>query len=224
MDRKESGTMQRWMGPISVAACAMWLTLVAPAANGAALYGCGELYSAEQFGPFDYRSIPAQPKRLVEGAHFTPTVEGLKRGKSSSLGGDIDYTLRAIPNHPRALMAMSRLGMRLKTERPVGNTHSIECYFERAIRFVPDDPMPHLLYAIYLKDRKRIADANQELANAEKLRGDVSNYDFDYNLGLVYFDVGNYEKSALHAKRAYELGASLPGLKKKLESVGKWPK
>ena len=214
--------MQPRMGPISVAACAIALALGAPAAH-AALYGCGELFGGGQFGPFDYRSIPAEPKNLVESAHFPPKVEGLLSGNSSTLGGDIDYTLRAIPNHPRALMSMSRLSMRDKTESPSGSRYPVECYFERAIRFTPDDPMPHLIYAIYLKDRRRIAEANQQLAGAEKLRGEVSNYDFDYNLGLVYFDVRNYEKSAMHAKRAYELGAQLPGLKKKLQSVGKWP-
>ena len=215
--------MERVLRPALALTLALALALAVPASYAAALYGCGELRSPGQFGPFDYRVIPPEPKYLVESAHFPPKVESLQAGNSASLGGDIDYTLRAIPNQPRALMSMSRLGAKLRTESPPGAHFPIECYFERAIRFVPDDPMPHLIYAIYLKDRKRMADAGKQLAEAERLRGEVSSYDFDYNLGLVYFDIRDYDKSAMHAKAAYELGAQLPGLKKKLQSVGKWP-
>lgn len=183
---------------------------------------CGDLKPPGQFGPFDYRTLPADAKFLVESAHFTPKVEGLVSGNSSSIAGDIDYTLRAIPNHPRALLALTRLVMRQKSERLAGARFTAECYFERAMRIAPDDPMPHVIYASYLKNHQRLVDAKQQLAEAEQLRGDPSTFDFDYNLGLLYVDVGEYDKASVAAKRAYALGAPFPALMKKLKAAGKW--
>ena len=44
----------------------------------------------------------------------------------------------------------------------------------------------------------------------------------EYNLGLGYFDLRSYDKSLLHAKRAYDGGFPLPGLREKLRQVGQW--
>ena len=195
---------------------------LSPHAAVAAALGCGELRAVGQFGPFDYRSIPAEPKALVESAHFVPKVEGLIVGNLGTLGQDLDYTLRAIPNHPRALLSMTRYATRLKIERPPGARFPMECYYDRAMRMAPDDPMPHVIYAGYLKDRKRTAEAKQQLAEAEQLRGDPSSFDFDYNLGLMYLDVGEYDRAEVAARRAYALGAPFPALMKKLKAAGKW--
>lgn len=195
----------------------------AHAQQGINPFACGSLNPPGQYGPFDYRIIPPDIKHRVEDYHFTPDVESTKRGNTSTTAGsDLDYTLRAFPNSPRALLAVSRYATRMKTERPSGLRFPTECYYERAIRFVPDDPMPHLLYAAYLKDRKRMSEVKAQLEEAERLRGDPSNFDFDYNLGLLYFEVGSYDKSLEAAKRAYALGAPMPALQKKLKGAGKW--
>ena len=184
---------------------------------------CGDLRPPGQYGPFDYRSVDSEIRHRVEDYHFTPDVESTKKGATgSSAGGDLDYTLRAFPNNPRALLAMSRYALRMKAERAPGLRFTAECYFERAIRFVPNDPMPRLLYASYLRDRKRTGDMKVQLEEAEKLRGDPSNFDFDFNLGMLYFDAGQYDKSLEAAKRAYALGAPLPALRNKLKAAGKW--
>jgi hypothetical protein len=186
-------------------------------------FNCGDL--ANPYGPFDYRTIPTINRTTVEDHHFTPKVESLQGGQSGYLGGDIDYTLRAMPNNPRALMAMMKLGEREKTEKDSVAHYSVECYFDRAIRFTPDDPMPRLIYSIYLKSHKRFDDMRVQLAEAERLQGDTpTNFDIDYNAGLLYFESKDYDKSYAAAKRAYAMGAPLPGLQNKLKSVGKWPK
>jgi tetratricopeptide (TPR) repeat protein len=182
---------------------------------------CGPLKSG--YGPFDYRTVSSDARHRVEDYHFTPDVEMLRKGASTAyLAGDLDYTLRALPNSPRALLAMSRESAKEKRDTPVGAHYSAECYFERAIRFVPDDPMPHVLYASFLKDRKRIDEARAQLDAAAELRGEQTNFDLDYNLGVLYFDLGQYDKSLDAAKRAYALGAPLPALMKKLKAAGKW--
>ena len=186
----------------------------------AAAIGCGDL--ATSFGPFDYRTTPPDRKLLVEGAHFTPKVESLTAGKSSTIAGDIDYTLRVFPNHPRALLAMSRIGLRLHTDIPIGARFTGECYFERAIRFTPDDPMPHLIHAIHLKDRGHKTEALAELDAAAKLKPEMTGYEFPYNMALEYTDLGVYDKALEYAQLAYQFGAPFPGVRKKLEAAGKW--
>jgi tetratricopeptide (TPR) repeat protein len=180
---------------------------------------CGSLQNA--FGPHDYRTATAQQRSTVENFHFTRDVETLRRGASSTrIGADLDYTLRAFPNHPRALLAMTRLAEKERTPRPRGASYTVECYFDRAIRFTSDDPSVRLLYGtLLLKSGKREA-AIEQLKTAEHHAG--ANGNVYYNLGLAYFDLKDYEKSRNYAKRAYELGFTLPGLKNKLQSVGQW--
>lgn len=123
---------------------------------------CGPLHNS--FGPYDFRTIPMSQKALVEGAHFPPAVESLRQGhRSQYVGGDIDYTLRAIPNHPRALQAMVRLGKKERKAQPAGARYPTECYFDRALRFAPDDPWPKILYAIFLIDNNRKKEAGNYL-------------------------------------------------------------
>ena len=196
---------------------------VSRAQAGINVFSCGSLNPPGQYGPFDFRTIPDDVRHRVEDYHFTPDVETLRKGNTATLvGADLDYTLRAIPNNPRALLSVSRYAKKMKMDRAQGLRFTAECYFERAIRFVPNDPMPRVLYASYLQDRKRTAEARTQLDEAEKVRGEQSNADFDYNLGLLYFEVGAYDRSLVAAKRAYALGAPLPALKSKLKAAGKW--
>jgi hypothetical protein len=180
---------------------------------------CGPLENA--FGPFDYRTVDSQSKYLVEMAHFPPQVETLRSGMTGKVGGDIDYTLRAMPNHPRALMAMVRLGERQKSSQPPGARYPVECYFDRAVRFTPDDAMVRVLYGNYLAQRDRATEARQHLAAAEANAGDDAQV--IYNLGLAYFELKDYEKAAGFAKKAQAMGIQFTGLQQRLQRVGKWP-
>jgi Tfp pilus assembly protein PilF len=195
------------------------LQLLAANAWAQADIGC-DLDLTNSTGPWDYRTTSAQKKHLVESYHFTRNVEALVKGRSGSVATDIDYTLRVFPNHPRALMAMSKLGRREKTPKPPGSSHSINCWFERAIKFQPNDATVRLIYGIeLLKDDKR-TDAIEQLKLAESLAGENPNV--YYNLGLAYFDLGDYDKSLDYAHKAYGLGFPLPGLRDKLKRAGKW--
>jgi len=180
---------------------------------------CGSLQNA--FGPFDYRTAGAAEKHIVERAHFTKDVEQLIRGKSSGTPvGDLDYTLRAFPNHPRALYSLMKWGERKKTDFPDGAHWYIWCYFDRAIRFQPEDPQVRMLYGMYLQKKGRFLESLEQLQEAEKFAGENAN--ILYNIGLVYLDLNNSDKALEYAHRSYKLGFPLEGLRNRLERAGKW--
>lgn len=182
---------------------------------------CGPLYGLG-VGPLDYQGgVQTDTLKLVEGAHFTPGVETLTQGATGHFGGDIDYTLRAYPNHYRALAAMSRLSFKEKRSRPNGARFTVECYFERAIRWRPEDASVRLVWGIHLLKAGNKKDGISQLEKAIALGIDSGNA--HYNLGLALFEVGEYSRSARHAIRASQLNFTLPGLKEKLRKAGKWP-
>lgn len=189
---------------------------------------CGGLGNA--FGPFDYRSeryIPentfgshAAQLNIVEREHFTPEVEALLRGKSSSIGADLGYTLRAFPNHHRALLAIELLGQRQRTSKPIGSAYSVDCWFLRAIAWRPDDHIVQLLYAKHLVDTGRSNEARKRLEYIASQTSD--NALTMQNLGLIYFDMKDYDKALEFAHKSYSLGYRGTLLKDQLTKLGKW--
>jgi predicted Zn-dependent protease len=180
---------------------------------------CGDLRN--HYGPFDYRTQSMEQRDLVERHHFTTQVEQLRAGESTAvIGSDINYTLNVFPNHPRALQAMSRLALREKRAQPAGADYTIDCYFERAIRFQPSDPGPYLVYGLHLARSSKPKQAVQALTVAAELSPADANV--HYNLGLAYLEVKEYDNALKHAKIAYEAGFPLDGLRNRLKQAGKW--
>ena len=176
--------------------------------------------NTQGFGPFDYTD-PNNKGALyqVEHGHFPKYVEYLVHGKSDTLGGDLNYTLLAFPNHHRALYSVIRYALNYKT-----NTLKIspECYLQRALAFKPDDGVVHMLFGIYLHRKHKYKMALDQYLAAEKL--EPKSAELHYNLGLLYFDLKEYNEAAAQARQAYAKGYPLPGLKRKLDRVGAWPK
>ncbi|HEX5126594.1 MAG TPA: tetratricopeptide repeat protein [Rhodocyclaceae bacterium] len=176
--------------------------------------------SMEGYGPFDYRAISESTRVLVEGAHFTPDVEHLIHGKHSYIGGDIDYTLRAFPNSPRALMAMMRLFDQQKGGGIPDGAKPLHCYFENALIFKPNDGTVHLLYGMFLLKKKDQDKAIEQFEKAATLSENDPN--IYYNLGLAYFGMQKYDLALTNAHKAYAEGFPLPGLRDMLKRVGQW--
>lgn len=181
---------------------------------------CGTLFSQGQYGPFDFRTDKSMLP-IVIGAHFQPYVEALIRGSTGSTpGGDIDYTLRAIPNHPNALLAMMRLGEKEKTQQPRGSRYTVECWFDRAIQFRSDDQMTRMIYTNFLTRNNRKPEAMHQLEIV--LSAAKDNAFTHQNIGLLYFDLGEHQRALIQAHKAIELGLIKPELREKLQAVGKW--
>ena len=178
---------------------------------------CGSLVNGN--GPWDYRTQRAALK-IVEDYHFTPIVEALISGASGRIGGDIDYTLRASPNHHRALLALSRLGQRKKTPQVPDTRWTVDCYFERALRFKPDDNTARMLFVQHLAATARKPQALETMANVVQSAGD--NGFTHYNAGLLYLDLGDLALAREQAHRAEALGFERPDLKRALVAAGQW--
>jgi hypothetical protein len=181
---------------------------------------CGELDNA--YGPFDIRKRAEYPPRytIVEHAHFTAEVENGVKGHSGTLGGDLDYTLRAIPNHHRALATLASVALRDHAVEINGMQYPVECWFNRALRFTPDDGAVYATYGSYLYSLGQIDRASQIFRQG--LNYEPDNITLNYNLGLVYFKQQDYAKARTYAKKAYAAGYPLPGLKNKLIEVHQW--
>ncbi|SEM87510.1 tetratricopeptide repeat protein [Nitrosomonas marina] len=181
---------------------------------------CGEVDNTT-FGPFDYTDPTKKEElKVVETHHFDRNVENLIAGTTSSIGGDLNYTLSAFPNHHKALHTLSRLALRDKISRPEGTRYTVLCYFDRAIRFKPKDPVVRVIFSNHLLKQNKLDMALEQLQIANDIEPD--NPTTNYNLGLLYLKKRNYEKALLHAKKAYEQNFPLPGLKNKLVAAGKW--
>lgn len=179
---------------------------------------CGEL--ANSYGPFDYRN-PQGRLAVVEDNHFKAVVEVLAKGMTSSTpGGDIDYTLRAFPNHHRALLSTIRLGDREKTTKPQGMNYTVECWLERAVRFKGDDAVARMIYAGYLAKIGKKDQAKAQLARTEQLA--ESNPFTQYNIGLVYLEMNEFELALKQAHLAEEMGFPRTELRDALVKAGKW--
>ncbi len=179
---------------------------------------CGQLANA--FGPFDYRTVDTKTLKTVEDFHFTPTVERLAGGHTGTIEGDLSYTLRALPNHHRALFSFARLALREKKSKFATSEHSIDCWFERASRFAPDDGQVLAIEAYYLSRKGDRSGAVRKYKEAIDLGVDTA--DTYYSYGLLLFDLKQYDASLEFAKKAYAQNFPLPALRKKLQSVGKW--
>ena len=194
------------------------LLAASPAAT-AADADCGAYVKHDPGG--DYTNpTDREGLEVVEHYHFTPDVERLARGASSSLGADIGYVLDHFPNHHRALASMTRLALRDKNRKPYGARYTIDCYFDRALRFRPDDARVRSLFGSYLLALGQVDAALEQLQQAARL--EPSNATAYYNLGLLYLKRKDYDQALANAHKAYGMGFPLAGLKNQLVAAGKW--
>ncbi len=160
----------------------------------------------------------------VWGLHFNSKVERLERGSTTDDPmGDLDYVLRAMPNYPRVLWAVSRYereGFAMKWGG-MNRWPPAECYFRMAIKFRPKDPAVHMVFGTHLHLSGKLDEALKEYKLSEQIFSDSP--ELHYNMGLLYFDRKEYTLAKQHAQKAYQLGYPLPGLRNKLKNMGQWP-
>jgi tetratricopeptide (TPR) repeat protein len=184
------------------------------------LADCGDPFNNGSIAPYDYNDPEARSNSskipIIEAAHFTRSVETLERGNTTVyVLGDLDFMLRAIPNHHRALYAAVRY--ELRAGKPDPNFRSAECWLQRAATFRPKDGTVRMIYGIFLA---RTGQQDRALAQyQEALRLAPGSPETHYNVGLLMFDMRRYGEAKKHADIADRLGYPLQGLRRKLATV-----
>lgn len=194
---------------------------------GTTLAGVNCSGDRENFGPYDYllRAQLSGKLGIVEKYHFGPQVERLISGMTGnrspkSIGGELYYTLKAWPNHHRALNSVIRFQFMYPKESSIRQRPPAECYLQRAIRFSPKDATAHMLYGIFLQR----AGNNTEALEHYRIATELSPNDMQikYNLALLLVELRQFEEARRYANEVYSANYPLPGLKKKLVRAGHW--
>jgi len=164
--------------------------------------------NAQKFGPYDYllRGEFSSELRIVEEYHF------------NSEKHDLDYTLRAWPNHHAALYEIILNQTRQKSSAHVRTP--AECYAQRAVNFSPKDATARMLYALLLHRSEKPEQALKSYQIATGL--DPANNQIKYNMALLLVDMKHYDEANKYAREVYAGGFPLPGLKSKLVKLGQW--
>jgi tetratricopeptide (TPR) repeat protein len=202
-----------------------------------------------QFGPYDYYRPPSQPPAaiaLVERAHLGYVVaEQLLKKDYCGYYLNLDYTLRAFPNHPKALPMMAKFleshttcppsrktevttaAAAIALESGTWQERDMTYYFETAIHFMAEDTRiipkhaeTHALYGDWLRKSGDSGKAQKQYETALALKPGFA--DAYYGLGLMYLDQNNTAKAAEYAKKAYSTGKPPPELRDRLVASGVW--
>jgi hypothetical protein len=175
---------------------------------------------SHEFGLLDYRTQKGA-LAAIERVHFTRRVETLVGGATGARpASDIAYILHRSPNHHRALVSLSKLSQRLTTDQVKDMRYSVTCYFDRAVRYQPEDTVSRLLFAQHLGATGRPELGRQHLAISANYAKD--NPLTHYNIGLVAVELKDYARALEHAHIAYAMGVGTTGLRRQLESAGHW--
>ncbi|MDD3352555.1 hypothetical protein [Zoogloea sp.] len=212
----------------STVAAALLLISLSVGTAQADEFTCGSLENG--VGPFDYNDPaihvpngenPMGQLKRVENVHFHAGMQylNIRNYSPERIRSEFAYTLRAFPNHRLALNAFSRLEQFYSKQLPgAGKALTADCFFDRAIRFRPEDKGVRFVHAMHLHRQGKLKDALTEYELAEKLGEESAN--FHYNYGLLLADMKKWDQARTQAEIAYSRGIPLPGLADKLQRNG----
>lgn len=153
--------------------------------------------------------------RNVEKRHLMQGYKEMERKRYLQAYGHVEFMLRYYPNQPKALNLLSELCTKWNSPQC-----DADGWFQLAIDRNPSIAQTHVLLALHLHRTGRHKEAVESYKTALKL--DPNSLNANYNLGLLYFEMGQYALANEHAQRSYSLGAPYPGLREKLQKAGKW--
>ncbi len=149
----------------------------------------------------DYFTADKSPRSyltILEGAHVATIPGWISKGRLDNAVLDIDYTLRAFPNHPQALQFAGLVSQ--LTKNPLW---AIRC-FENAVGAYPQNAFTHMQYGWHLITTGRIGDGIDRLKLSIQMDPTLSAG--HAGLAHAYAKKGDLEQAQEAAKKARELG------------------
>ena len=150
-------------------------------------------------------------------------IEAQPKLKESYLGQantEITYTFERMPESSPVYPTVAVNMARVINEQ--GQPEEAVAVIERALDSHPQDPRPYIGLSVLYRDLKRL-----DLARDALLKGDTAvggkSAEIHYTLGLVYFELNDFDRSVEYAQKAYAKNYPLPGLQDKLRRSGHWP-
>lgn len=189
--------------------------------------------------PFQGRMPPAQVsqiRRMHDSAvgipgvhHFCVGMLYTNRAKNMASGSkrnetlrnavsEIEYSFsRAAPSASMYSLITAYYGTALYRQ---GKRQEANAMWDKGMQAKPKARESYLAKAEILIAEKKNREALDVLLKYEKAK-EADYADAEYFLGHVYFELKQYDKAREHADKAYKLGYPFPGLRKKLERIGK---
>lgn len=131
---------------------------------------------------------------------------------------EIEYSFsRAAPTIPMYSLLTAYYGTAFHLQ---GKRREAEAMWEKGISAKPKSRESYLAKAQVLIAEKKHREALDVLLKYEKAK-ETDYADAEYFLSHVYFELKQYDKAREHADKAYKLGYPFPGLRRKLERIGK---
>ena len=149
--------------------------------------------------------------------HLPAGQDNLAKGQYEGAVANAEFVLRYFPNHPQGLSLLSATCLRWNTPKCDATA---DAWFQKAIARNPDAVPTYMLYAFHLQRKGHLKEAVDAYRRAVALAPE--SVTAHYNLGLAYIELKQYDLANQHAQKSYQLGAPLPGLRTRLEKLGKW--
>jgi tetratricopeptide (TPR) repeat protein len=142
-----------------------------------------------------------------------------KKFQLDSALGEMQYTARYTgPTLP--LFAEVTVGMAM-VEYERGNHEEALRLLRDAIAAAPNAAIAYSAMAVIYRSKGDLKKARGVLQEGDTALGGQS-AEICYNLGLVELELSEPDRAVEYAQRAYALGYPLPGLRRKLERLGRW--
>jgi tetratricopeptide (TPR) repeat protein len=171
-----------------------------------------DYYAPEDFHRGRARALDLRSS--VEKNHLKPAHQCVREMDVGCAEHELDFVLRWVPNHPQGLELMSRFAV----ER--GKPKSALPYLDFAIEQYPQYVSSYIIYGIHRYRMEQYSSAVDRFKQALQRNPDSASA--HYNIGLTLVKLNRFSEARKHAKRAYELGYPLQGLKKQLKERGAW--
>jgi tetratricopeptide (TPR) repeat protein len=162
-----------------------------------------------------YSSQRSDALKVVEQYHLGPCQQRLHERDYVRAYGECNFILKIFPNHPSALLMLAQACWQGKVPKCI-----LDDVFQRAVSINPRAPGTLVILGIQLHRQREYPRAIEHFKRALEL--DPDNLNANYNIALTYLDTKQFALANEHAQRAYGAGATLPGLRNRLQQAGHW--